>query len=86
MPDAQWVGNNQKSESKLSDDTMGHHSQPSFGGGILIQKKVDLHFFEKWKVGTTFFKSHQLYRKEKYASIMRQHCANRFMLSFWKIF
>ena len=50
MPDAQWVGNNQKSESKLSDDTMGHHSQPSFGGGILIQKKVDLHFFEKWKV------------------------------------
>ena len=51
MPDAQWVGNNQKSESKLSDDTMGHHSQPSFGGGILIQKKSRLtFFFEKWKV------------------------------------
>ena len=45
MPDAQWVGNNQKSESKLSDDTMGHHSQPSFGGGILIQKKSRLAFF-----------------------------------------
>ena len=56
MPDAQWVGNNQKSESKLSDDTMGHHSQPSFGGGILIQKKSRLaFFFEKWKVETTFF-------------------------------
>ena len=57
MPDAQWVGNNQKSESKLSDDTMGHHSQPSFGGGILIQKKSRLAFFLKngrW-MGTTFF-------------------------------
>ena len=47
MPDAQWVGNNQKSESKLSDDTMGHHSQPSFGGGILIQKKSRLTLFLK---------------------------------------
>ena len=50
MPDAQWVGNNQKSESKLSDDTMGHHSQPSFGGGILIQKKTRLAFLHRPRV------------------------------------